>query len=46
MKDIFDEQIETMRDKFEDILNIAYKIHTSFWRLIQIRKDVLIIGMK
>jgi len=25
MKDIFDEQIETMREKFEDILNIAYK---------------------
>jgi len=25
MRDIFDEQIETMREKFEDILNIAYK---------------------
>lgn len=25
MKDIFDEQIETMREKFEDILNIAFK---------------------
>lgn len=25
MKDIFDEQIETMKDKFEEILNIAYK---------------------
>jgi hypothetical protein len=25
MKDIFDEQIETMREKFEDILNMAYK---------------------
>jgi ABC-type dipeptide/oligopeptide/nickel transport system ATPase component len=25
MKDIFDEQIETMKEKFEEILNIAYK---------------------
>ena len=25
MKDIFDEQIETMRDRFEEILNLAYK---------------------
>jgi len=25
MKDIFDEQIETMKDKFEEILNVAYK---------------------
>lgn len=25
MKDIFDEQIETMKDKFEEILNLAYK---------------------
>ena len=25
MKDIFEEQIETMKDKFEEILSLAYK---------------------